>query len=371
MRCALLVFVTGHICILSPRQRGPLNVSIPGAPECYRRTAYCGGIPAAEPLTAYAAGGPASILFQQNLNHWNGHRPGFFDVALSYEADPQDSDWISLARQEDFPGFDMLVQTNFSLPVTMPPKPCDHCILRLRYVSYNNMEIDPATNTDGIFYNCADIKLVGSGAPVVSSAVEHVATAPVVAPTRADGEYECAAPATFSMNCTESTQLGVVQHAIWWDAPAQRTRWDRRGAMWTKDGHDHFSLVNDYSKPREFVNWVSRGHCEVHGSDAFYPWAYGPMTGMTYEGNGGSTLDSWSRQGGYSWVTTKVDEFICSPVGWRRGDGYAAICGPVSTDPIPAAVFQPAPSCTNSPVFGGCHPARTAQQWADEAMVHV
>ena len=43
----LLVLVLGvahgHICIIHPRQVGPMNVSIPGSHDCYRRTPYCGG----------------------------------------------------------------------------------------------------------------------------------------------------------------------------------------------------------------------------------------------------------------------------------------------------------------------------------------
>ena len=38
-----------------------------------------------------------------------------------------------------------------------------------RYVSNNVGEVDPANNTEAIFYNCADIKIVGEP-PIADSA---------------------------------------------------------------------------------------------------------------------------------------------------------------------------------------------------------
>lgn len=69
MRAALLLALAasalGHICILSPHQRGALNVTTPGDPSCYRRTDYCGGVALGAPLTTYVAGETITLTLQQ------------------------------------------------------------------------------------------------------------------------------------------------------------------------------------------------------------------------------------------------------------------------------------------------------------------
>lgn len=165
----LLVPALAHICILDPPQRGGLDVSDPGDNSCYRRTDYCGGVPAAAPTVSYYPGQYVNVVFQQNLNHWYPEKPGYFDLAISYNAvsQPQNATWTTIAGpMTDFPAHDMVWQTNFTFYAKMPHTPCQHCVLRARYVSYNPDEIDPANNTDAIFYNCADIA-IGGAAPKV------------------------------------------------------------------------------------------------------------------------------------------------------------------------------------------------------------
>ncbi len=49
-------------------------------------------------------------------------------------------------------------QTNFSVRVVLPAdQSSPNAVLQLKYVSNNPDEIDPPTNTDAIFYNCADL----------------------------------------------------------------------------------------------------------------------------------------------------------------------------------------------------------------------
>lgn len=154
--CAL-----AHICILDPPQRGALNVSDPGDDSCYRRTPYCGGIPAGPVSATYYPGQEIAVMFQQNLNHWYPQKPGYFDLAISYNAivNPINATWITLARMPDFPAHDMVWQTNFTFLAHLPHEECDNCVLRARYVSNNPDEIDPSNNTEAIFYNCADVKI--------------------------------------------------------------------------------------------------------------------------------------------------------------------------------------------------------------------
>lgn len=122
----LVPLACAHICILQPRQRGPLNVSDPGDDSCFRRTPYCGGIAPGAVTATYRAGDEIEIVFQQNLNHWSQDQPGYFDVAISYDAlTTANATFKPLGEPiPDFPAMDMVTQTNFSLWVKLPTKEC-------------------------------------------------------------------------------------------------------------------------------------------------------------------------------------------------------------------------------------------------------
>jgi hypothetical protein len=159
--------VQSHICSYYPAQRGdvlPVDMG-PGEDLCYRRTPYCGGValPAAAPAqNVFVAGAPATLLFQQNLNHFWEKFPGSLDVSVSYDLNPTDSSWQVLLTLDDFAGNDMVTQTNFTPTVLIPATPSAHAIMRFRYVSHNLGEVDPANNTDSIFYNCADVRIIST-----------------------------------------------------------------------------------------------------------------------------------------------------------------------------------------------------------------
>ena len=147
---ALLGAATAHICSIDPPQRGDFSITTPGDPSCYRRTPYCGGIDVEAPKKTYIAGEETTFTFQQNLNHWNWSHPGHFEIGIAYSSDPSIDDFLPLASFSDFAGNEMVTQTNFTVPVKLPYKTCEHCVIGFKYISNNGMEIDPKTNTDAI-----------------------------------------------------------------------------------------------------------------------------------------------------------------------------------------------------------------------------
>jgi len=353
-----LSYVLGHVCILHPPQRGKLSIGMPGDDSCYRRTDYCGGVPIEKPSHQYIAGSFAHILFQQNLNHWVPSKQGFMELSMSKNDSPsQPDDWRVLTTVPDWPGYEMVRQTNFSVGVIIPSTPCDHCILRLRYVSYNKMEVDPANNTDAIFYNCADVQILASSVP--SETLPEVVESVVVQ----EKDLTCTTPPVWSMVCAEATPLGFISHRIWWDSVKQFTRWDQFGNLWASDVVDTIVAINNYTAPLEYVNFVtSLKKCFIYGNDAFYPWSYGASNGQKYEGRIGS-LDTWSRAGGFSWVTQDLGGNQCKPVGWTRGAGYSATCADFGTSPIPDDIFIPDPKCLHNPEFRGCRASQVKALW--------
>jgi len=356
----LLSCALGHVCILHPRQRGKLSVDMPGDDSCYRRTDYCGGVPIEKPSQQYLAGSYTHIKFQQNLNHWVPNKQGFMELALSKNDSPsQPDDWRVLATVPDWPGYEMVRQTNFSVGVQIPSEACAHCILRLRYVSYNKLEIDPANNTDAIFYNCADIEIVASPQPLLSTSP----ASPLKQPAAVKEDMTCSTPPVWSMVCAEATPLGFITHRIWWDSVRQLTRWDQIGNLWSASTQDSVVAINNYTTPLEYVNFVtSLKKCFIYGNDVFYPWSYGASNGQSYEGRSGS-LDMWAKTGGFSWVTQDLGGNLCKPVGWTRGEGYSASCANFGTDPISADIFIPDPKCLHEPEFRGCRASQTKALW--------
>jgi len=355
----ILATTLAHVCILHPRQRGKLSIDMPGDGSCYRRTDYCGGVAVEKPSHQYLAGSYAHVLFQQNLNHWTSAKQGVMELAMSKDASPsQPEDWRLLATVPDWPGYEMVRQTNFSVGVMIPTEACAHCVLRLRYISYNKMEIDPANNTDAVFYNCADVEILAS--PMV------LQSPPPAEPTQILAEKSdttCTTPPVWTMVCAEATPLGFITHRIWWDSVKKFTRWDQIGNLWSATTQDTIVAINNYSAPLEYVNFVtSLKKCYIYGNDYFYPWSYGASNGQSYEGRIGS-LDTWSRAGGFSWVTEDLGGNQCRPVGWSRGAGYSANCANFGTLPIPDEIFTPDPKCLQNPEFRGCRAAQVKALW--------
>jgi hypothetical protein len=362
-----------HICIISPAQRGPLNISTPGDPSCYRRTPYCGGVPLpAHPPTgvSFVAGMPATIRFEQNLNHWYQPNPGFLDIALAHSTDPSEADFVTIATLDDPPLHEMVTTTVFDVEVLMPAKPCAHCILRTRYVSHNPLEIDPKNNTDSIFYNCADIEL--TAAPhAAGSLPSSLGISPKAAraqpPAGTDG-YTCRTPDRFQASLLETNAWGVVEHSLWWDSLSQLTRWDKNGSLDGSGRASTLSLINDYAKPLEYVNFISRGHCHIYGNDKFYPWAYGGNAtgaGLVHTGRTSSNIDVWKgTRGGFTWFTRDLGGGYCSPVGWRLGASSVDMVEFAAVSQFAAGTFTPSPSCTKHPTFAGCRAEATKALWA-------
>jgi len=410
----LLCSARAHVCFEFPAQRGALNVSDPGDASCYRRTDYCGGVPLAAPLATFAAGETAVLTLRQNLNHFLPARPGFIDVAVSASLTPGAGDWTELARLADAPAFDMVAQTVLTVAVTMPAAASAHSLLRVRYVSYNPLEVDPPANTDAIFYNCADIRIVaaeteaeeeeegnrrgeraaaaaeqpsvllravaaaaaavagagagaGNDAQALLSAVAKAAAGAAGASSRGaplaagDADYSCSTPPAWSANFTEANAWGFVRHSVWWDAATNMTRWDQEGAVSGPDASS-LSLINNYTTPVEYVNFVSpQGACYAFGNDAFYPWAFGAALNMTYFGRTGDGVDTWRIAGAphASWMTQDLGGGLCRPLAWTRGEASAVLTG-FAAGAIDGAVFVPAPACKAAVAAEKAEEARAA-----------
>jgi hypothetical protein len=139
----------------------------------------------------------------------------------------------------------MVAQTVLSARVRIPLAASASSILRVRYVSYNPLEVDPATNTDAIFYNCADIAIVAAGEGQMRAQATP-APAAQAEPLSAGGDYSCVTPPVWRAKFTESNSYGFVQHEIFWSSVSNFTRWDQAGDL-DASGPSILSLINNYS----------------------------------------------------------------------------------------------------------------------------
>lgn len=314
---------------------------------------------------------PATIRFEQNLNHWYPPRPGFLDIALSHSTNPSEADFETLATLDDSPLHEMVTTTVFSVEVVMPAKPCAHCILRTRYVSHNPLEIDPKNNTDSIFYNCADIELLAVAPHADGSARSSpgLSRRPVhTQPPAGAGGYTCRTPDRFRAKLLETNAWGVVEHTLWWDSINQLTRWDKNGSLDSSGRASTLSLINDYTKPIEYVNFITRGQCHIYGNDKFNPWVYDANTsGLVRTRRTSSNVDVWnSLRGDAVWFTRDMGGGNCLPVGWRLGEtSVDVVYSEAVSGPFAAGTFTPDPSCNKHPTFAGCRAEVAKTLWAD------
>ncbi|XP_050392959.2 uncharacterized protein LOC126811409 [Patella vulgata] len=140
---------SAHICLISPQQRGQIDISTSGSRTCFKHGFPCGGDSPAAPQFILEAGQPAFIKWQQNYNHYEVGFPGYMDISYGPVNSTQESQWTVLAVVSDKYVFSQDYQENYTAIVTIPNTPCDHCVLRVRYNAHKAGE--------DTFYQCSDV----------------------------------------------------------------------------------------------------------------------------------------------------------------------------------------------------------------------
>lgn len=149
-----------------------------------------------------------------------GYAPKVGSIDVSISVDGQDFE--TLASFDDFRAHDMVTVTNFTLPIKVPATATDHAVVRVRYISNNPLEVDPANNTAAIFYNCADIRITNADDQVSPTPDEHLlTTANDLLPAHASAAsgsapFSCAPPPLFHAYAETVSRAGSVVHEIWY-----------------------------------------------------------------------------------------------------------------------------------------------------------
>mmetsp|Transcript_17197 Transcript_17197/g.44800 ORF Transcript_17197/g.44800 Transcript_17197/m.44800 type:complete len:372 (-) Transcript_17197:86-1201(-) len=357
----------GHICVIDPPQRGPPLPSPlgPGEDLCYRRTPYCGGVEVPKvPPTAYLAGAPATLLFQQNLNHFHEGKPGTIDVAISYSLEPTDTSWTTLATLDDWAANDMVTMTNFSITVDMPTKAANHAILRWRYTSHSAGEVDPANNTDAVFYNCADISLVAN--PDATVAAGAGATAVRVTRWAAAG---CATPTVWIGTAIEISAKGALQHEVTYDGGQQAVLWQRSGPVYQAGVIQNVSTLSLYgasipkqpptTKPEYIFSHDGSGSCVLYGADPMYTFKFGPERNEVLVrefSEDGKDMQEWATADGeHTSIVELTGAGMCRPT-MQRGPSSTTVWTSFTADPPLPEGWADVPTICKKPTLGhGIH----------------
>ncbi|XP_069124456.1 uncharacterized protein [Argopecten irradians] len=145
-----------HLCLISPHQRGEMDISSSGSHTCSRHEAPCGGIPPdTGTLPTLVAGQQMFIKWQQNFNHYEVGFPGYMDVGI---ATGETDNYTLMAFVPDKYVFAQDHQQNYTAVITVPDMECDHCVIRARYQAHK-----PGETT---FYQCADVRVVKQAGPI-------------------------------------------------------------------------------------------------------------------------------------------------------------------------------------------------------------
>jgi hypothetical protein len=341
----------GHICVLDPPQRGNLSVVTPGDPSCYRRTVGAvTGLPASPTPKYYVSGQTAAIRFQQNLNHFNMSTPGRIDLYFEGAGIGR----VALATVGDWPAHDMVMQTNYTVEITVPQvSAATPALLWAVYTSYNNKEIDPSANTDAVFFNAADVVLIPTPASAKAGdeatvSVTKDTTKDTAAAAAAVPNFDCVTPPSWKGMAIETTQYGVVEHSIQWDHAHNRSRWAR--AITHRDGStEAYVVINDYNKGIEYVINPNVPSCDLYGCDLMYPWGFGSQYNMRTIGTSFSgRVHSWQIGtligASFTFTAESAGDGLCLPVSIATPSSTMTFVT-VEIATFTDADFKPAPWC--------------------------
>ena len=365
-----LTQASAHICLTYPMMRGPQPSLYPGDNLCFQRTPDCGALVKGAPTATFVAGTPTSLRFQQNLNHWYQPRPGYFDLAVSYDGEQT---WEMLATVSDFPANNMNTQTYFNVPVIFT-KPAASAVVRARYVSHNPNEIDPANNTDAIFYSCSDVEVVAPGnwgPSMLKAAMKPVHKLPTLlrnaAATKPSvgvvGE-SCVTPPRWSAIAIEYDFQGspVMSHQIVYDTFVSMVRWTRTntnfGGTYMMTDYWNTTLLAAGYTPQWIVGLSGPNTCSMYGGDAFFPWQFGAQNGMKFTGNTSdfsNTIMNFEIPANGMKLSAVVQpgKSTCLPRTWSLGENIVRMNAQEATS-FPASTFVLPPACTQQRPDAGC-----------------
>ncbi|XP_013390313.1 uncharacterized protein LOC106158763 [Lingula anatina] len=152
MALALPYVVDGHLCLISPPQRGSMSgLNKPGATDCGLTQGPCGGRSAKTPTIALKSDTIYPLVFQKNLDHYTETSPGYFNV-LMWDPMKNTSTELLEIPDEGEPSLHLYTY-EITIPYVGKVNKGVKRYLQVTYVTKNKKA--PAE-----FYQCADLYIV-------------------------------------------------------------------------------------------------------------------------------------------------------------------------------------------------------------------
>ncbi len=210
-----------------------------------------------------------------------------------------------------------ITQTNFSMKVQVPNVDCEHCVVRLRYLSNNPTENDRGM----VFYQCADVKVVKHQQAVEAKKPAPAPVAPKVEAFNASLS-ECCAPKQFTMEGYETASWrNPTAKKYYFDAAAKLFRVDTNSGTGTGTKDGYFQMISDFNSGIEYYYNVNAGTCGLYGLNYWADWCYGSVNKQSWLQSvvvGTQKADVWVQEGSpFTWSNT---QHSCVPISNTRVD---------------------------------------------------
>ena len=325
----------------SPPQRGgSFEITTPGQSICYLKEPPCGNIPSETPAATLQGGEEFTLLFQQNLNHFYQENPGYLQADFSEIADPtSDEDFYPIGTNiPDWQGLNMITQSNFTMTVTVPNVDCEHCVLRMRYVSHNPTEDHGGSPS---FHQCADVKVV-KGAETKKEATAQLRTA------TSEENHDCCAPKKFTIEGYETSNWrNPTKLKYYFDSANQLFRIDSNSGSGETAKDGSFKMFNDFKNGIEYYYNAVTDTCDLYGLNLWYDWCYGSINHQVRVDEmriGDEISDVWGMDGNdFHWSNTRDS---CTPVSrFRTTTGETIFYFNMQEDYLPDDYFDLPSAC--------------------------
>lgn len=217
------------------------------------------------------------------------------------------------------------------MSVVVPNVDCEHCVVRMRYLSNNPTENDRGM----IFYQCSDVSVTKQETVAAEASEQNSLSVKVagsedkhhIADSNDDGvDHSCCAPALFSIEGYETgSWRNPTQKKFFFDSEQQflRVDTDSGDGVTTKDGS--FQMYNNFTSGIEFYYNTVTDTCDLYGLNYWSDWCYGASNSQSHATTitmGTQISDVWnmqteSVQSPFTWTNQRES---CVPMGMNRED---------------------------------------------------
>ena len=325
-------------------QRGDFSLDPPGSHDCYRKLSPCGGFNSSTSKSRLSikSGSLYRVEFQQHLNHYYPLNPGQLDISFAIGLDPPEEDFSILKSFNDYNPMNHNTQTNFSIEIQLPNIECEHCVLRVRYLTNNPDEEDHGK----IFYQCSDIQLRNKSSNYIQikdqkGVIKHE-----------NDPHDCCSPSSFQMSFIHwipeifYTSSGMIYY--------DKLQSQMRISM-SSMGIE-YNMWMDFTSGKQYLNNVNEKSCRLFGLDSWNDWCYGNTYNQSEDFlasdvsclNGVFDYCSRWKNGDFIFESTANECFPSSLT--RLSTEEKTIYFNHKSGPISPEVFRPDPICLKQPM---------------------